>query len=240
MNPSTKEAFDKSEISRLPLHPIDSQTIGQLRKREVSIPIKQENCFSVFGSQNINHAITRLSDKEKYSNEALALQKLMMPLGTNETTKKTIACGKTPLKVPNNNPFRITKHNEETIEEISIVSSIEYIDLDDFMSPSNSREKVSKNEEISVVSSVEYIDLDNYTSPQEKGSANFARKRKFENVCLDKVEAKDEQVSGVTEVECSNAESQESVKSKVKKSKISNSKKKGSNIRTILNFFSRV
>ncbi|XP_058722513.1 exonuclease 1-like [Vicia villosa] len=243
LNPSTKEAFDKSENSRLPLHPIDSQTIGQLKKREVSIPIKQENCFSVFGSQNINHAITRLSDKEKYSNEALALQKLIMPLGTNETTKKTIACGKTPLKVPNNNPFRIRKHKEEEkVEEISIVSSVEYIGLDDYMSvsPSNSREKVSKNEEISVVSSVEYIDLDNYTSPQEKGSANFARKRKFENVCLDKVEAKDEEVSGVTEEECSNAESQESVKSKVKKSKISNSKKKGSNIRTILNFFSRV
>jgi exonuclease-1 len=71
---------------------------------------------------------------------------------------------------------------------------------------------------------------------------------------LDKVEASDEQVSGVTEVEncdalCLNMESQESVKSKIrnndlkgseKKSKISNSQKKGSNIRTILNFFSRV
>ncbi|GAU33287.1 hypothetical protein TSUD_279620 [Trifolium subterraneum] len=105
------------------------------------------------------------------------------------------------------------------------------------------------------------IDLDDYMSPnniQEKGSNNMSRKRKFENVCLDKVEASDEQVSGVTEVEncdalCLNIESQESVKSKIrnndlkgrsggseKKSKISNSKKKGSNIRTILNFFSKV
>ncbi|CAI8594959.1 unnamed protein product [Vicia faba] len=250
LNPSTKEAFDKSEISRLPLHRIDPQTSNQLRKREVSTSIKQENCFSVFGSQNINHPITKLSDKEKYSNEALALQKLIMPLGTNETMKKTITGDKTPLKVPNNNPFRIRKHKEETVEEISIVSSVENIDLDGYMSPSNSLEKGSKNEEISVVSSVEYIDLDNYMSPQEKGSANSSRKRKFESICLDKVEAKDEQVSGVTEVECLNAESQESVKSKIrksddlkgseKKSKISNSKKKGSNIRTILNFFSRV
>lgn len=202
-------------------------------------------------------AVTRLSDKNKYSNEALALQKLIMPLGTNETTKKTITCDKTPLKVPNNNPFRIRKHKEEelnffqkdeTVEEISIVSSVEYIGLDGYVSPSNSQEKWSKNEETSVVSGMEYIDLDNYMSPQEKGSTNFSRKRKFENICLDEVEAKDEQVSGVTEVECLNVESQESVKSKIRKSddlkgsggSEKKSKKKGSNIRTILSFFSRV
>ncbi|CAL5186650.1 unnamed protein product [Lathyrus oleraceus] len=259
LNPSTKKAFDNSEISRLPLHSIDLQITGQLRKREVSTPIKQENCFSVFASQNIkeNYTVTKLSDKNKYSNEALALQKLIMPLGTNETTKKTVTCDKTPLKVPNNNPFRIRKHKEEelnffqkdeTVEEISIVSSVEYIGLDGYVSPSNSQGKRSQNEETSVVSGVEYIDLDNYMSPQEKGSTNFSRKRKFENICLDEVEAKDEQVSGVTEVECLNVESQESVKSKIRKSddlkgsggNEKKSKKKGSNIRTILSFFSRV
>lgn len=181
-------------------------------------------------------AVTRISDKDKYSNEALALEKLIMPLTTNETIKKTITSNDTPLKVPNNNPFRIRKHEEEinlvqkedTIEEISIVSSVEYIDIDTYMSPNKF---------------------------QEEGSKNLSRKRKFENICLEKLEETDEQVSGVTEVEncdalCLNVESQESVKSKIrnnvdlkgseKKSKISNSKKKGSNIRTILNFFSRV
>ncbi|PNY10591.1 exonuclease 1-like protein [Trifolium pratense] len=221
LNPSTKEAFDESECSRLPLHPIDPKSIGQFRK------------------------ITTLSDKDKYSNEASALQKLIMPLKTNETIKKTITCDKTPLKVPDNNPFRIRKHVEEEEEE-----KLNFFQKDETV------------EEISIVSSVEEIsiDLDDYMSPnniQEKGSNNLSRKRKFENVCLDKVEASDEQVSGVTEVEncdalCLNMESQESVKSKIrnndlkgsggseKKSKISNSKKKGSNIRTILNFFSRV
>ncbi|XP_045808038.1 exonuclease 1 [Trifolium pratense] len=247
LNPSTKEAFDESECSRLPLLPIDPKSIGQLRKSEVPGPFKQENCFSVFGSQNFNEncTVTTLSDKDKYSNEASALQKLIMPLKTNETIKKTITCDKTPLKVPDNNPFRIRKHVEEEEEE-----KLNFFQKDETV------------EEISNVSSVEEIsiDLDDYMSPnniQEKGSNNLSRKRKFENVCLDKVEASDEQVSGVTEVEncdalCLNMESQESVKSKIrnndlkgsggseKKSKISNSKKKGSNIRTILNFFSRV
>jgi exonuclease-1 len=188
-------------------------------------------------------AVTRLSDKDKYSNEASALQKLIMPLKTNETTKKTITCDKTPLKVPNNNPFRIRKHEAE--EEVEVEEKLNFFQKDETV------------EEISIVSSVEYIDLDDYMSPnniQEKGSNNLSRKRKFGNICLDKVEASDEQVSGVTEVEncdalCLNMESQESVKSKIrnndlkgseKKSKISNSQKKGSNIRTILNFFSRV
>ncbi|XP_012574704.1 exonuclease 1 isoform X2 [Cicer arietinum] len=238
LNPSTKEAFDKFECSRLPLHPIDPQTIVQHKKSEVLAPFKQENCFSIFGSHNNseNYTVTRISDKDKYSNEALALEKLIMPLTTNETIKKTITSNDTPLKVPNNNPFRIRKHEEEinlvqkedTIEEISIVSSVEYIDIDTYMSPNKF---------------------------QEEGSKNLSRKRKFENICLEKLEETDEQVSGVTEVEncdalCLNVESQESVKSKIrnnvdlkgseKKSKISNSKKKGSNIRTILNFFSRV
>ena len=179
--------------------------------------------------------MTRLSDKDKYSNEVTALQKLIMPLETNETMKKPFTFDETHLKVPNNNPFRIRKHEEEislvqkeeTMEEISIVSSAEYIDIDDYMSPNNF---------------------------QEKGSTNLSKKRKSENVCLDKAEVTDEQVSGVTEEEncdalCLDMESQESVKSKIrisadlkgsggseKKSK----KKKGSNIRTILSFFSRV
>jgi len=179
--------------------------------------------------------VTRLSDKDKYSNEVTALQKLIMPLETNETMKKPFTFDETHLKVPNNNPFRIRKHEEEislvqkeeTMEEISIVSSAEYIDIDDYMSPNNF---------------------------QEKGSTNLSKKRKSENVCLDKAEVTDEQVSGVTEEEncdalCLDMESQESVKSKIrisadlkgsggseKKSK----KKKGSNIRTILSFFSRV
>ncbi|KAJ1392017.1 XPG/Rad2 endonuclease [Sesbania bispinosa] len=242
LNPSTKEAFDKSECSRFPLHPIDVQTIDQQRKGEVHAPFRKENCFSVFGSHNTseNSTVTRLSDKDKYSNEAVALQKLIMPLGTNGTVKKTFKSENTPLKVPDNNPFRIRKpeevclvHTEDKVEELSIVNSVEYIDIDMCMSP--------------------------YTF-QEEGCESPSRKRKFEEICLDKLEATDEQVSGVTEIEncevlCLTVESQESVNSESrksaalkgrgeseKKSKRSNSKSKKteSNNRTILSFFSRV
>ncbi|KAG4991942.1 hypothetical protein JHK87_025399 [Glycine soja] len=94
---------------------------------------------------------------------------------------------------------------------------------------------------------------------EEKVSENLSKKRKFQNICSDKVRATDELVAGVTEVEksdilCMAVESPESINSdqtkKIadlkgrsesnKKSKRSNSKKTGSNNRTLLNFFSRV
>lgn len=180
--------------------------------------------------------MTRLQDENKYSDEALALQKLIIPLDTKKTVKKTILSDDTPLKVPDNNPFRIRKpeevylvQKEDTVENVSSVNSVEYIDL--CLSPNNS---------------------------EEEGPKNLSRKRTFHNICSDKLEGTDEEVSGVTEVVdcevlCLTVETQESVNSETrksadlkakggseKKSKRSNSKKAGSNSRTILNFFSRV
>lgn len=179
--------------------------------------------------------MARLSDKDKYSNEALALHKLIMPLGNNGTEEKTIISDFTPLKFPDNNPFRIRKNEgtyqtKDTVQKVSFASNMGYTDL--CMSP------------------------DDF---EEKGSENLSRKRKFQNFCSDKVEATDELFSGVTEVEksdipCMAVESPESINSdqtkKIadlkgrsesnKKSKRSNSKKTGSNNRTLLNFFSRV
>ncbi|XP_061343645.1 exonuclease 1 [Gastrolobium bilobum] len=238
LNPSTKEAFDKSEYPRISLPPIELQSNGQLRKVEAPAPFRQESNFSVFGSHNSteNSTVTRLSDKDEYSDEAFALQKLVMPLEPNGTVEKTIISDDTPLKVPNNNPFRIRKPEEiylvqtdDTVEEISIVSSDEYIDV--CISPDNFQEELSEN---------------------------LSRKRKFQNIGSDELEATGKQVSGVTEVEnsdilCMTVESQESVNSKTrksadlkesceseKKSTRSKCKKTGSNNRTILNFFSRV
>ncbi|TKY44777.1 Exonuclease 1 [Spatholobus suberectus] len=246
LNPSTKEAFDKSECTRFPLYPIDLQSIDQVRKAVVPAPFRQENSFSITashynreknstGKHFLSLQCTRLSDKDKYSDEALALQKLIMPLGKNETEEKTIISDDTPLKVPENNPFRIRKNEEtcqtkDTVEKVSVASSMECTDL--CMSP------------------------DNF---QEEGSENLSRKRKFQNICSDKVEATDELVSGVTEVENSDIlcmtplESPESINSETreiadlkgrseskKKSTRSNSKKTASNNRTLLNFFSRV
>lgn len=237
MNPSTKEAFDKSECSGLSLHPVAVQSNGQLQKAEVPAPVRQENCFAVFGSHNTRESSTvtkqeLVSDKDKYSAEALALQKLLMPFGTNGTVEKTIKSDDTPLKVPDNNPFRIRKplvQIENTVENVSIVSSVEYIDV--CSSP------------------------DNF---QEEGSENLSRKRKFQTICSDQPQTGDEQVSGVTEVEnldilCLTVESQESVNSKTRKSaelkessesektsKRSKCKKAVGSNRTILNFFTRV
>lgn len=165
-----------------------------------------------------------------------------MPLGNNGTEEKTIISDFTPLKFPDNNPFRIRKNEgtyqtkdtvqkvKDTVQKVSVACNMEYTDL--CMSPDDFEEKVSEN---------------------------LSKKRKFQNICSDKVRATDELVAGVTEVEksdipCMAVESPESINSdqtkKIadlkgrsesnKKSKRSNSKKTGSNNRTLLNFFSRV
>nr|KYP65519.1 Exonuclease 1 [Cajanus cajan] len=95
LNPSTKEAFDKSEL-------------------------------------------TKLSDKDKYADEALSLQKLLipMPLGKNGTEEKTIISYDTPSEVYDNNPFMIRKKEETyqnkvevTDELVSGVTEIEKSDI---------------------------------------------------------------------------------------------------------------
>ncbi|XP_047163328.1 exonuclease 1-like [Vigna umbellata] len=239
LNPSTKKAFDKSESSRFPLHPNDLQSLDQVQKAEVPTPSRPKNSFSIIASQYTreNSTVTRLLDEEKYSNEFLDLRKLIMPLGTIRTEEKTTVSDNTPLKVPDNNPFRIRRNDEryqtkDNVENISFASSLEYTDL--CMSP------------------------DNF---QEEGSdGNLLKKRKIQNTLSDKAEATCEPVSVVTEAEksdvvCLTVESPESVtsetkiiadlkgrsESKKKSNRRSNSKKTGSNNnRTLLHFFSRV
>ncbi|KAL1318426.1 hypothetical protein AAHE18_15G205200 [Arachis hypogaea] len=242
LNPSTKEAFDKSESPGLSLNRIAVKSIGQIKKVEVPKQLTKENCFSIFVSQNTteNNTVTReelISDKERHSVEELALEKLIMPLETNETIEKTIIFDDTPLKVPNNNPFKIMKteetsfsvqtDNKTTFEKVSIASNEEYIDL---CTPPDSFE-------------------------EEKESQNLSRKREFQNICSD------EPVSGVTQEEldsdvvCLNVESQGSVNSKTsmkngsgskgrcgreKQSKRGKFKQALTGNRTILSFFSRV
>ncbi|KAG2385141.1 Exonuclease 1 [Vigna angularis] len=246
LNPSTKKAFDKSESSRFPLHPNDLQSLDQVQKAEVPTPSRPKNSFSIIASQYTREnstgkrklwILTRLLDEEKYSNEFLDLRKLIMPLGTIRTEEKTTVSDNTPLKVPDNNPFRVRRNEEryqtkDNVENISVASSLEYTDL--CMSP------------------------DNF---QEEGSdGNLLKKRKIQNTLSDKAEATCEPVSVVTEAEksdvvCLTVESPESVtsetkiiadlkgrsESKKKSNRRSNSKKTGSNNnRTLLHFFSRV
>ncbi|XP_020216255.1 exonuclease 1 [Cajanus cajan] len=238
LNPSTKEAFDKSECSRFPLRSIDLQSIGQVQKAEIPAPSRQESSFSIIASHYTREisTVTKLSDKDKYADEALSLQKLLipMPLGKNGTEEKTIISYDTPSEVYDNNPFMIRKKEEtyqtkDTFGKVSVASSMENADL--CMSP---------------------------VIFQGEGSENLSRKRKFQNIGSDKVEVTDELVSGVTEIEksdilCMTMESPESINSETKKiaelkgkseskmkSKRSNSKKTERNNRTLLNFFSRV
>ncbi|XP_027357358.1 exonuclease 1 [Abrus precatorius] len=122
LNPSTKEPFDKSKCSKFFLRPNDLQSFDQVHKAEVPAPFRQENSFSIIGSSCTREKstviklffsiVTKLLDEEKYSAEALALQKLIMPLEKNGIEEKTIVAGDTPLKVPANNPFRIRQPKE--------------------------------------------------------------------------------------------------------------------------------
>ncbi|XP_057762018.1 exonuclease 1 [Arachis stenosperma] len=242
LNPSTKEAFDKSESPGLSLNRIAVKSIGQIKKVEVPKQLAKENCFSIFVSQNTteNNTVTRedlISDKERHSVEELALEKLIKPLETNETIEKTIIFDDTPLKVPNNNPFKIMKteetsfsvqtDNKTTFEKVSIASNEEYIDL---CTPPDSFE-------------------------EEKESQNLSRKRKFQNICSDEPVSRVTQEELDSDVICLNVESQGSVNSKTSMKNVSGSKgrcgsekqsKRGkfkqalTGNRTILSFFSRV
>ncbi|KAI4350997.1 hypothetical protein L6164_005391 [Bauhinia variegata] len=240
INPSTKEAFDKLQGSALPSDPTAFQSTGQLQKAQVPPPLTQESCFLVFSSNNTRESNTvkkqnKVFDEEHYSNEALALQKLITPMETRGRIPNTRIPDDTPLKVPDNNPFRIRK------PMISLVQRDIYTEKDH------------------VLSHVENLDM--CLSPEnfkEVESESFSRKRKFQNICSDQLEATDVQVSGITEVEDIDIssmamESQESVNSKTtkgavlngrskseKKSKRSNFEKTKSKISSILNFFSRV
>lgn len=181
-----------------------------------------------------------ISSKDNYSGEALALQKLIMPFITCERVGKENIPDETPLKVPDNNPFRIKRP-----EEISLI------------------QRENPTEQVLIVSNEEYMDVrmnpDNF---QEERSEILSSKRKFQTICSDQVETSDDQVSAVTvidvedtDISCWNVASQESVNSKdikgaalkgrganEKKSKRSSSKKTGNKSKncTILNFFSRV
>ena len=174
-------------------------------------------------------------DKDNCPDEALELHKLIKPSETCAAAKETtLNSDETPLKVPDNNPFKIRKP-----EEISLLDTHNY----DERVPSVSSEE-----------SVEILSRDSF----QGYTKNLSRKRKFQNIHLDQLDSADEQISEVTEVEspeilCTGLESQESVNSKTsritadlkgsgkeKKFRRNNYKKKTSKNSSILNFFSRV
>ncbi|KAK4256577.1 hypothetical protein QN277_006283 [Acacia crassicarpa] len=242
LNPSTKKAFDKLECSGLPVHPIVLKSNRQHLKVQVSAASTQKRSFKVFDSHNAreNSTVTTsnlVANKDKYSGEAWALQKLVRPLVTCGNAEKENIPDEIPLKVPDNNPFRIKP------EEICLF------------------QRENPDEQVLVTGSEEYMDVCmNLDSFPEGRSENLSRKRNFQSICSDQAEACDDQISEVTVIEaedpdmlCWNVKSQESINSmtvkridlkrrgaSAKKSKKSSGKKTGSKNSSILNFFSRV
>ena len=175
-------------------------------------------------------------DKENCPGEALELHKLVKPSEACAAAKETsLNSDEAPLKVPDNNPFKIRKP-----EEISLLDTHNH------------------DERVPSVSSEEGVEILSPDSFQEY-TKNLSRKRKFQNIHLDQLDSADDQISGVTEVEssdilCLSLESLESVNSKTsritaglkrrsekeKKFRRNSYKKTAGNNSSILNFFSRV
>lgn len=175
-----------------------------------------------------------VSKKAKYVNEVGTLEKLIEPSAVIHETEETIIVGRnSPLKVPDNNPFKRIKLAEmpsfQTVEsQVSVVTEVESLDT--------------------LCVSPDSLTLE---VPDEE----FPWKIKPSGVVLCETKRISEEASGVTREEnldvlCLTSQSQESVNSKPnklvsggkRKVKKKNEKIKSSEIKnsSILNFFSRV
>ncbi|XP_062117972.1 exonuclease 1 [Humulus lupulus] len=242
LDPISMEAFDRFPSSKCHSGPVRIQTSGQLPRIEAPMVSARESCFVTFSKKARQDDDTEkqntVSNERKCTNKVEALQKLVVPSSIQETVDTTVVIAKSPLKVPNNNPFKRKKfdqtHSSQRKDQTSHVEDFEVLDCS-------------------------IISTDNI-SHEVPESDVASRKRKLEETtpCCISIS---EEVSGVTQEENSEVlESQESVKLKINnsssilKNKISGGKRKGrtgtlknsssnssdSKKSSILNFFSRV
>lgn len=61
-------------------------------------------------------------EETKYLNEAVALQKTMFPSEVHSIRLNKITQDETPLKIPDNNPFKKRKHSEIYLDHISSIT----------------------------------------------------------------------------------------------------------------------
>ncbi|KAJ7975199.1 Exonuclease 1 [Quillaja saponaria] len=202
LNPITMEAFDNFPVrSLLNSGPIVLQTSGGLQKIEAPAVVTGDSCFMVFShdTSEDKHRKNLISKKEKYSSDALALEKLIMPLGSCGRVEKTSSPDETPLKVPDNNPFQIRKtrialaRSQSTSEQVALAGD-------------------SENQKVLCLSP-DIIELKVSESPSSK--------RILQKICSDQMESITQQVSVVTEVDnldilCTNKESLRKYKFKAK------------------------
>lgn len=168
-------------------------------------------------------------------NEGASLQKLVLPMQSQESVENSVVSDDLPLKVPENNPFKKRKLDEIQFEPFKSISK-----------------------EVLVVNGDEKLEFlcatpNNYL-PKVSENIHSSKRTRNESL-LDQREITAEQVSVVIEVESSDLfntkESQESVNSKPKKfskekqrsktkTKTSNANSSVNKRTSILNFFLRV
>ncbi|KAF3437202.1 hypothetical protein FNV43_RR19955 [Rhamnella rubrinervis] len=234
MDPISMETFDCSPSPRYDSVPIRIQRSGRLPRVEAAATSARNSCFVAFSSQKTREKKQEpVPKKAKYVNEVGTLEKLIEPsVVIRETEETTIVERNSPLKVPDNNPFKRIKLDE--MPSFQMVES-----------------------QVSVVTEIESLDTFLCVSPDsltlEVPDEEFSWKGKPSGVVLCETKRISEVASGVTQEENLDvlrltSQSQESVNSKPivsgGKRKLKKKSEQLKSLETknssILNFFSRV
>ncbi|XP_020533793.1 exonuclease 1 isoform X1 [Jatropha curcas] len=229
LNPSNMEAFDYFPSSECQPDPIVIQNPCMLQKDESTVVSRRKGCFISISSRKAREKDTTgmamnedpVVTERKYINEAITLQKLIMPQEILSSTEKVVLPDEAPLKIPNN-PFAI----KSTTEARSVVLENDNSNLlcstpdrdpsnDSGNSPSKKRKQIEidlHQKESTDEQASEVIDVEMYVTKESQESVN-SRPRKISN---------------------------RKVRSKFEKPKKCDCKTADNKQNTILNFFSRV
>ncbi|XP_030455410.1 exonuclease 1 [Syzygium oleosum] len=242
VDPSNMEAFDNCQTSGCHV-PIDIIPASRQHWQDETAALSAEkDCFFVnISNEYMKADFTVMKEglnlqERKFSNEAAALSRLMLPPETSRAAGSVAVSESMSFKMPDNNPFKIRKvgkiHSSpvKSEDEVSLLIDVEELDL---LVPSSNEVSLNMSEN------------------------NHYMKRKRNQIRFDLKDGDTEPCSVLTEVGnsgilCNALASQESVTStpncntsenrlatQIKKLKRSNCK--GSENRTsILNYFSRV
>ncbi|XP_057951801.1 exonuclease 1 isoform X2 [Malania oleifera] len=128
LDPTTMEAFDHFPSSGSYVDPTIIQTSGRSQQpKEAAVPT-QERCFTVFSSCKTKEEKTRVKEpkpaagERKYLSEAVALAQMVLPLEGYGQVGTTRVTNGTPLKVPDNNPFRKRKLVEVQVDQTQSIT----------------------------------------------------------------------------------------------------------------------
>ncbi|XP_059644515.1 exonuclease 1 [Cornus florida] len=148
LDPSTMEAFDYFPSSGIHLKPTAVvQSCDQVLRIEPIAVSTQKNSFTVISTQKargekIKGREQKPNVKErKLTNEAVELEKLVSPPNIVATEENETVADKILLKVPNNNPFRKRKADDDEVhldelesvvteqqQEVSVVTEVDNLE----------------------------------------------------------------------------------------------------------------